>query len=165
MTVKKTLTIVLLTTLCLGVAACGGRRKSSNYQPPELAEQNPQGPSANLDEYERSSLWDVLGPNNGDQSTQVNRYLWSASLDVLNFLPVQSVDPFTGVIVTGYGTPPGGGRTYRATVHVKDPALEARSLYVSLHTKGGPASAATTRAVEDAILSRARQLRIADRKL
>ncbi|MBV1904088.1 MAG: DUF3576 domain-containing protein, partial [Marinosulfonomonas sp.] len=87
------------------------------------------------------------------------------SLDVLSFLPVQSADPFTGVIVTGYGTPPGGGRAYRATIFVNDPALDARSLNVSLHTRGGPASTATVRAVEDAILTRARQLRIGDSRL
>ena len=61
----------------------------------------------------------------------VNKYLWNASLDVLNFLPIQSIDPFTGVIVTGYGTPPGGGRSYRATIYVQDPALDARSLKVA----------------------------------
>jgi len=118
-----------------------------------------------LNDPDRATIWDVFGPNNAEQTTNVNRYLWSASLDVLNFLPVQEVDPFTGVIVTGYGTPPGGGRQYRATVHISDPALAARSLSVSLQTSGGaPVSAATTRAIEDAILSRARQLRIADNK-
>lgn len=101
----------------------------------------------------------------GAEQVAVNRYIWAASLDVLSFLPVQSVDPFTGVIVTGYGTPPGGGRAYRATVHVKDPALAARSLAVSLFTRNGSASPDTVRAVEDAILTRARQLRIADGKL
>nr|NIR30578.1 DUF3576 domain-containing protein [Gammaproteobacteria bacterium]NIR84100.1 DUF3576 domain-containing protein [Gammaproteobacteria bacterium]NIU05263.1 DUF3576 domain-containing protein [Gammaproteobacteria bacterium]NIX86536.1 DUF3576 domain-containing protein [Gammaproteobacteria bacterium] len=66
----------------------------------------------------------------------------------------------------GYGTPPGGGRAYRATVHVRDPALEARSLNLSLQTRGGrPVSASTQRAVEDAILTRARQMRVADGRL
>jgi len=92
----------------------------------------------------------------------VNRYLWAASLDVLNFLPVETVDPFTGVIVFGYGTPPGGNRSYRATVAITDPALDARSLNLALLTRSGPAAAETTRAIEDAILSRARQLRISD---
>lgn len=101
----------------------------------------------------------------GAENVAVNRYLWAASLDVLSFLPVQSVDPFTGVIVTGFGNPPGGGRSYRATVHVKDPALAARSLSVSLFTRNGAASPATVRAVEDAILTRARQLRVADGRL
>ena len=101
----------------------------------------------------------------GAESVAVNRYLWAASLDVLNFLPVQSVDPFTGVIVTGYGTPPGGRRAYKATVYIVDPALDARSLNVALQTRSGPVSVETQRAVEDAILSRARQLRIADGRL
>lgn len=101
----------------------------------------------------------------GAESVAVNRYLWAASLDVLNFLPVQSVDPFTGVIVMGFGTPPGGNRAYRATVYITDPAMDARSLNVALQTRNGPAAVETQRAVEDAILSRARQLRIADGRL
>lgn len=101
----------------------------------------------------------------GAESVAVNRYLWAASIDVLNFLPIQSVDPFTGVIATGFGTPPGGRTAYRATIYISDPALDARSLNVALLTRSGPASVETQRAVEDAILSRARQLRIADGKL
>lgn len=102
---------------------------------------------------------------NQESIVRVNKYIWSASLEVLDFLPIQSVDPFTGVIVTGFGTPPGGGRSYRATVLINDPALDARSLNVALQTSSGPASAATVRAVEDAILTRARQLRVSDNRL
>jgi hypothetical protein len=98
----------------------------------------------------------------GSESVAVNRYLWAASLDVLNFLPVESVDPFTGVIVMGYGTPPGGNRAYRATIYITDPALDARSLNVALQSRNGAVPAETQRAIEDAILSRARQIRIAD---
>lgn len=112
-----------------------------------------------------ATIWDSFRNRNVETTVAVNKYLWSASLEVLDFLPVQTVDPFTGVIITGFGTPPGGGRSYRATVLIKDPALDARSLNVSLQTQGGPADAATVRAVENAILSRARQLRIADNKL
>ena len=102
----------------------------------------------------------------GYESVAVNRYLWYASLDVLSFLPVESADPFTGVIVTGYGVPPGGSAAYRATIYVSDPALDARALNVALFTRSGAAVAAgTAQAVEDAILSRARQLRMQDRRL
>ncbi|MDZ7711300.1 MAG: DUF3576 domain-containing protein [Roseovarius sp.] len=93
-------------------------------------------------------------------SVKVNRFLWTASLEVLDFLPVEAADPFTGVISMGYGTPPGGGTAYRATVLISDPALDARALNVSLQTRRGPVGVATQRAVEDAILNRARQLRI-----
>src|SRR5690554_39831 len=95
-----------------------------------------------------------------DAGVKVNRFLWAASLQVLDFLPVQTADPFTGVISTGYGVPPGGGRAYRATILISDPALDARSLNLSMSTQRGPVDAGTRRAVEDAILSRARELRI-----
>ncbi|MGB3147879.1 MAG: DUF3576 domain-containing protein [Paracoccaceae bacterium] len=114
----------------------------------------------------KTSLLSLFRDGDDPNTTvEVNKYLWQASLEVLNFLPIESVDPFSGVIVTGFGTPPGGGRAYRATVYVQDPALDARSLKVSLKTKGGAVDAATQRAVEDAILTRARQLRIRDSNL
>ena len=109
------------------------------------------------------TVWSLFGAGDDPKVTVgVNKYIWPASLEVLNFLPIESVDPFSGVIVTGYGTPPGGGTAYRATVYVQDPALDARSLKLALVTRSGPVSAETTRAVEDAILTRARQLRIRD---
>jgi len=168
MTFHTSLRVTLILAVCIGLSACGNSRTSSSAGGSGA---EPAGGDEffsrtnDVGQYEGSSIWDVFGPNKSEQTVKVNRYLWVASLDVLSFLPVQTVDPFTGVIVTGYGTPPGGGRTYRATVHIKDPALAARSLQVSLQSKGGPVNAATTRAVEDAILSRARQLRIADNKL
>jgi len=115
----------------------------------------------------RGGFFDLFGNRDDPNVTvEVNRYLWNATLEILDFLPVESADPFSGVIVYGFGTPPGGGRAYRATVLIRDPALDARSLNVALVTRGGgPASAETVRAVEDAILTRARQLRIADSRL
>lgn len=134
---------IVLVTAVLGLSACGLFRGS-----------------APADGAVRQAV-----RTNGAESVAVNRYLWAASLDVLSFLPVQSVDPFTGVIVTGFGTPPGGNRAYRATVYIIDPALDARALNVAIQTRNGPASAETQRAIEDAILTRARQLRVADGNL
>ncbi|WP_170383941.1 DUF3576 domain-containing protein [Ruegeria atlantica] len=160
----RLLTIFGLIIMTAAVSACGQNRGAAPN--PNVLATGGDSDDQELDDPNRSTIWDLFKGADAEQITSVNRYLWTASLDVLNFLPVQEVDPFTGVIVTGYGTPPGGGRQYRATVHISDPALAARSLSVSLQTSGGaPVSAATTRAVEDAILSRARQLRIADNKL
>lgn len=117
-------------------------------------------------ERKQNTIWALFGGASTNTTVEVNKYIWNAALDVLNFLPIETVDPFTGVIVTGYGTPPGGGRAYRATIYVDDPALDARSLKIAMQGKGGGAvSPETLKAVEDAILSRARQLRIADTKL
>ena len=111
----------------------------------------------------QSSVFDLFSNRDDPNVTvAVNRFLWSATLDVLSFLPVQNADPFSGVIEFGFGVPPGGGRAYQATVLIQDPALDARSLNVSLRTRSGAVSLETQRAIEDAILTRARQLRIRD---
>ena len=136
------------------VAACGN--ENPKFNPDAIKVEGCK--EANGGVTNGSSLLDAF--RGKDAGVKVNRYLWTASLDVLDFLPIQSADPFTGVISTGYGTPPGGGRAYRATILVSDPALDARSLNVALQSRNGAVSAGTQLAVEDAILSRARQLRI-----
>ena len=113
----------------------------------------------------RSTIWDVANRDLKTTPVKVNRYIWQASLEVLDFMPIETIDPFSGVIVMGYGTPPGGKTKYEATVLVTEPALDARTLRVSLRTPSGPADPETMRALEDAILSRARQLREADAQL
>ena len=115
---------------------------------------------------EGTTVFDLFG-NQDDPNVrvEVNRYIWNAALDILDFMPIESADPFTGVIVYGYGTPPGGRQAYRATVFVRDPALDARSLNVALVSRSGPASTETVRAIEDAILTRARELRVRDARL
>ena len=160
--------LALVVAISTVLAGCGGNsifgRVSVGDEPTERVEPGQGSRLGSPGNDDGSSIWDLFRPSTNDQTVAVNRYLWNASLDVLNFLPIQSVDPFTGVIVTGYGTPPGGGRAYRATIHVTDPALEARALRVSLQTRNGPVSAGTARAVEDAILARARQMRIEDNR-
>ena len=172
---------VIASVLMLGLAGCGGSsgsglfsRKSGTVASAGSLDRR-EANRAQIAAVEKatgeakptSTIWDIFRKNEDPNSTvNVNKYLWSASLEVLNFLPIESVDPFSGVIVTGYGTPPGGGRAYRATVLVNDPALDARSLTITMQTRGGGAVAPETlKAVEDAILTRARQLRIQDSKL
>ena len=106
-----------------------------------------------------STIWDAFNTNVSTTPVKVNRYIWQASLEVLDFMPIEHIDPFSGIIVLGYGKPPGGGTAYRAVVHVSEPALDARTLRIALATRNGPADAQTMRALEDAILSRARQIR------
>ena len=96
----------------------------------------------------------------GDEIGSVNKYLWQASIEILDFLPIKSADPFSGIIVFGQGSAPGSSRVYDATVYINDPALDARSLRVTVRSSNGIVSMGAKREVENAILSRARQLRI-----
>ena len=147
---------ILLSMAVLSLAACSNQTEEGDKKDAPWYKKITSTPTAKEKE---KKIWDLLRDTKPEQITKVNQYIWRAALEVLVFLPVSSVDPFSGVIVTGYGKPPGGDRAYRATIFVSDPALDARSLKLSLQTKSGPVSLPTQRAVEDAILTRARQLR------
>jgi hypothetical protein len=95
-----------------------------------------------------------------DEIGSVNKYLWQASIEVLNFLPINSADPFSGIIVFGKGKAPGSKQSYDATVYISDPALDARSRSVPVRSSNGTISSEAKREIESAILSRARQLRL-----
>jgi hypothetical protein len=102
----------------------------------------------------------ALFKNGGDEIGSVNKYLWQASLEVLSFLPIGSADPFSGIIVFGKGKAPGSSQSYDATIYISDPALDARSLSVTIRSSNGTISSEAKREIESAILSRARQLRL-----
>ncbi len=143
------------------LAACGGDGVFSRDINPET--RSTLEDSGTIEPSDRETIFDLFNSGADPNVTvAVNRYLWNASLEILDFMPVESADPFSGVISFGYGTPPGGSRAYRATVLVRDPALEARSLRVSVQSRGGAVSRDVVRRIEDAILTRARQLRVQD---
>ncbi|PZX18852.1 uncharacterized protein DUF3576 [Palleronia aestuarii] len=146
-------------------SACSSGAPSSSAGPSDaVLRQRANTPLGVQDE--RSTIWDLFGgAEDQNRTVAVNKYIWAAAQDVLDFMPIKTADPFSGVIVYGYGRPPGGGQAYRATVYVQDPALDARSLNVALATAAGPVGTDTARAIEDAILTRARQLRLADARL
>jgi hypothetical protein len=151
--------------ICAALALTGcGTGFGQNEMAPETRRQLEEAGA--LAPRDRNTIWDLFSNNDDPNVTvEVNRYLWNASLEILDFMPIEAADPFSGVISFGYGTPPGGGTAYRATVFVTDPALEARSLRVALQSRGGAVGRETARQIEDAILTRARQLRIRDGQL
>jgi len=101
---------------CSGDSNIFGEKNEEDYQA--------SLPAAESDE--RETIWDAFNREATREPVKVNRYIWQAALDVLDFMPIETIDPFSGVIVKGFGTPPGGKTQYRATIYVIDPALEAR---------------------------------------
>ena len=153
--------LFLISLAMLTLSAC-----SENNFLEKIGDVKQAAPSTTASEEERRlTIRDMFNADSASTPVKVNRYIWQAALEVLDFMPVETIDPFSGIIVMGYGTPPGGKKAYRATVHVSDPALDARTLRIALATKNGPADVKTMRALEDAVLSRARQIREADSML
>ena len=152
----------ILILFCLILSACSG---ASNFIKPEVEngaaaeskDVKKKAPIVLIDD--NGKLTDIF-KSGGDEIGSVNKYLWQASLEILNFLPINSADPFSGIIVFGKGKAPGSSKAYDATVYISDPALDARSLSVTVRSTNGIISSAAKREIENAILSRARQLRL-----
>jgi len=113
----------------------------------------------------KASNANQVAPNLG-----VNSYLWRASMETLNFMPLDQVDPFGGLIITDwYANPNVPTERFKANVYILDTNLRADGLKVSIfkqtQTVGGWQDAAidadTARQIENSILTRARQLFIA----
>ena len=99
----------------------------------------------------------------------VNGLLWRASLDTLSFLPLLEVDSGSGVIISDwYVNPDARDERLKVSVFVLDEDLRADAVNVRVlrQTRDGtqwvnaPVRAQTALEIEDAILTRARQIRI-----
>jgi len=102
----------------------------------------------------------------------VNSYLWRATLDTLAFMPLSSADPFGGTVITDwYVNPEKPDERFKATVYILDTRLRADGLNVTVFKQSkdaagawidAPVAAQTDIDIENAILTKARQLRLSN---
>ena len=102
----------------------------------------------------------------------VNSYLWRATLDTLAFMPLSSADPIGGTVITDwYVNPEKPDERFKATVYILDTRLRADGLNVTVfkQNKDGagqwvdaPVAGQTDIDIENAILTRARQIRLSN---
>lgn len=111
------------------------------------------------------------GGGNGN-GVNVNAFLWRASLDTISFMPLSSADPFGGVIITDwYATPETPQERFKVNIFILGRALRSDGIKVSVFRQAvDPASGRWTDTpvgptvateMENAILTRARQMRVA----
>ncbi len=113
---------------------------------------------------------DAGGGGGGGAGIGVNVYLWRAALETIDFMPLVQADPFGGVIITDWYAPPETpAERFKLTVYILDRELRADAVKVAVfrqtNAAGGWADATvdagTKTGIEDSILTRARELRIA----
>lgn len=110
------------------------------------------------------------GGGAGSTGIGVNSYLWRATLDTIAFMPLSSADPFGGVIITDWYSPPETPQErFKINVFILDRRLRSDGIKVAVfrqqRTSRGDwsdqnVSPGTTTDLENAILTRARQLRL-----
>ena len=107
--------------------------------------------------------------NGGPGGVGVNSLLWRASLDTISFMPLVSADPFGGVIITDWYTPPQTpDERFKVNIYILGRALRADGVRASVFRQtndtgtwaDAPVALNTSTDLENAILTRARQLRM-----
>ena len=110
------------------------------------------------------------GTGTGGSGIGVNSFLWRASLDTVAFMPLVSADPFGGVIITDWYTPPQSpNERFKINVFILGRTLRADGVRAAVFRQqmaaagwvDAPVAGSTATDLENAILVRARQLRIA----
>lgn len=108
--------------------------------------------------------------DDGASGIGVNSFLWRASLDTVSFMPLASADPFGGVIITDwYTAPEKPNERFKVNIFISDKQLTSTGVNVKVFRQSNNSgnwidstvADDTATQMEDAILARARQLRVA----
>lgn len=176
--------LMLMGLTAVSLVACGGD--------PDAVNERRSGPSGDRNRrdattglggrtQEQGSLFGPGGlfgsraekKDNSGTGVAVNAFLWRASLDTINFIPLISADPFGGVIITDWYTPAEApNERMKVQITILDRELRADGVRVAVFKqqqsgRGGgtwvdaQVDPRTNTEIENAILTRARQLRIA----
>jgi hypothetical protein len=174
--------VVVTCVLTLGLAGCGSSNNVAETRTGKSNDRDKRDLNQGLGgrSQEQGTLFGpggLFGSKNtpkddGGTGVAVNAYLWRASLDTINFIPLVSADPFGGIIITDWYTPAETpNERMKVQVTILDRELRADGVRVSVFKqqtapKGGTwvdaqVDPRTQIDIENAILTRARQLRIA----
>jgi hypothetical protein len=152
--------------------ACGPLSLEEDF-PPEKSDMEMSFPDDDKGLFGTDGLL-LFGQPDGEKTPSspiaVNAFLWRASLDTLSFMPLSSADAFGGVIITDWYAPPETpDHRFKANIYILDRRLRADGIRVALfHQRRDGAGQwvqaqvndKTATKLEDAILTRARQLRV-----
>ncbi|RYE60984.1 MAG: DUF3576 domain-containing protein [Hyphomicrobiales bacterium] len=164
------LTTALTTSFALAaavfVAGCGIKGEAPEANPTDM----PKGPG--LFSGESGNILESFKSNRSKEesggSIGVNIYLWRAALESVAFMPITQADSNGGVIVTDwYSQPEQPNERVKANILILGKTLRADALKVTLFKQqrvngewtGTDVSAATTTALEDTILTKARAIK------
>ncbi|MBV8165302.1 MAG: DUF3576 domain-containing protein [Alphaproteobacteria bacterium] len=164
--------LLLPAALAASCAACG---MFDNAQPPPPKEKVQRMEKAGSVTGDNGILFGGTKQREGEGGTGgggigVNSFLWRASLDSIGFMPLASADPFGGVIISDwYASPDVPTERFKITIYILDQQLRADGIKAAVFRQtrdlsgnwnDAPVDPKTPIDLENAILMRARQLRL-----
>ncbi|MBT3901829.1 MAG: DUF3576 domain-containing protein [Pelagibacteraceae bacterium] len=123
----------------------------------------------------KKANFNFLGEDDGSSSQTstigmpINAYLWKASIETINFMPLSSTDPFAGTIITDwYTTETNLNERCKLNVFINGQELKTENLKVSSFCQSlknnqwvnMPSSSENNIRLENAILNKAKKLKL-----
>ena len=161
--------ISLMGIVCLSLSSLALEKKALGKEPRSSRERREDKTKGHL---LADPLFTTGKKKNETSGIGVNTYLWKASLETIAFLPKKSIDPFGGTLITEwYSFPETPHERLKIEIIVAGRALTSDGVKVSIfrekkNTRGewvsAPLEADTTLKFEETILTRARELKVAE---
>ena len=124
---------LFITILMFIIASCSNNKLVSN----PITNKSSKPGLFSKDSEKGISLSDIINPKlNSGSGTNVNGFLWRASLDVLSVAPLISTDAFGGTIITDwYINKNVKDKRIKITAYIKTSELRSNGIKVKVHVQ------------------------------
>lgn len=124
---------LLITLLMFIIASCSNNKIVSN----PLTNKSPTPGLFSKDSEKGISLSDIIDPKSDPGSgTNVNGFLWRASLNVLSVAPLISTDAFGGTIITDWYVKKNiKNKRIKITAYIKTSELRSDGIKITVHVQ------------------------------
>ena len=132
--VKKTL---LYSVLFLFLTSCGGAFKPKKVDTRKVPIKAEDRARKNINEGRGTSLGDLVGRGRGSTTYEFSTAnpMWRASLEILDFLPLSTVDYSGGLIISDWYSDGNANESIKITIRFLDNKVRSENLKISVHQK------------------------------
>jgi hypothetical protein len=132
--IKKTL---LYTILFLFLASCGGAFKPKKVDTRKVPIRAEDRARKNINEGRGTSLGDLVGRGGGSTNYEfsTSNPMWRASLEILDFLPLSTVDYSGGLIISDWYSDGSTNESIKITVRFLSNEVSSENIKIAVHKK------------------------------
>lgn len=129
---KKTL---LYSVLFLFLTSCGGAFKPKKVDTRKVPIKAEDRAKKNIKEGRGTSFGDLVGRGSTTYEFSTSNPMWRASLEILDFLPLSTVDYSGGLIISDWYSDGNANESIKITIRFLDNEVRSENLKISVHQK------------------------------
>ena len=123
----------ILSIICLSLNACGGKFPGADAR--KVSPDPKERVKKNLEEGRGFTLNKTFGNNSGTFDFASSNELWRASLDVIDFMPLSSVNYSGGIIITDWYSENTGNESIKISIRFLTNELRADALDIKVFNR------------------------------